>query len=181
MTGLRTLTRDRAQVLRIGQGYFAETYQRPSNQSGSLAATQLLYGMAVGLLAGDVVTNMTVPVQTAGASVTLAKVALYSKTGTLLASSADASASFNSTGLKTVAMSSAYTVPTDDLYYAAFLAVSTVTMPTILRGMGSVTAACAGGIGSGSPVQVVQTGQADLPSPATFVVGSGNTVWIGLS
>lgn len=173
----------RVAVLQRGQGFLAETSPRGAGAfSSTIAITQVLYGMPVGLLAGDIVSNLSIAIQVAGNTVTLAKLGLYSKIGTLLASSAESGASFASTGMKTLAMTTPYTVVTDDLYYTAFLAVSAVTMPTPIRTAGNAIASNNAGVGSGFPFQVVQTAQTDLPATATLVTsGSGISYWIGVS
>lgn len=176
----------RKRLLMEGCGYFAETSDLPCAAATALAATQTVYGMAVGLLGGDVVTNMTVGLQTIGVSVTLMKVGIYTKTGTLLASSADQSSVMNgTTGFKTITLTNQangqpLTIPSDDLYYAALLAVGAGTQPTLLQPKGALNTFQA--INSASSQTVVQTGQTDLPASATFTATSaGRTFWIALS
>jgi hypothetical protein len=70
------------------QGVYAETYPVMNSNGQTITTTGTVYGVGIGLLAGDVVTNLTSRVSLAGATVSLAKMGLYSKAGTLLCSSA---------------------------------------------------------------------------------------------
>lgn len=178
----------RQRVLNEAMGFYAETYPTLAGQGVSTTGTQRVYGVAIGLLAGDVVSNLSVRLITSGNTVTLAKLGLYSKAGVLLASTADMSTQMNAAaGLKTapVALVSGqpFTVPADDLYYAAFLAVSGVTMPSLGRVSAFGADALTAPVGSGSLAVVTQTGQTDLPAQATFTAGGGSAivVWIGVS
>lgn len=163
-----------------GMGYYAEPYPAMLS-SHTITVTQTVYGIGIGLLEGDVVSNLSVRVSVAGNTVTLAKLGLYSKTGTLLCSSADSGASFASTGTKTLPMTTPFTVLATDFYYAAFLGVSAVTMPDMWRAS-NLLAAGWGGVGVGAAILVNQTGQADLPASATLVAQGANTAWwIGVS
>lgn len=161
------------------QGFYAETIQRAAAASASAGTTQVLYGMAIGLLAGDVVANMSVSQQTAGGTLTLVKLGLTSKAGVLLASSADVKANFGSTGVVTTAMSTPYTVLSDDIYYAAILGVGT-TPPALLRGHAGINGF--GAVGVGFPSAVTMASQSDLPATATWVASSsGIAYWVGIS
>lgn len=179
---ITTLPRkDRYQDLVTGQGMIAESFNRMSaSASQTTTVTQELRGAAVGLRAGDVVTNINFLVAVAGTSYTIGRVGLYKKDGTLLASCANDTTIFTATaGMRTVALSAAYTVPTDDLYYPCYLGVFTGTAAQLMRGT-SLSNALAG-IGSGAGGGVAQTGQADLPSPSASFTVSGTAIWIAVS
>jgi hypothetical protein len=164
------------------QGVYAETYPVMNSNGQTITTTGTVYGVGIGLLAGDVVTNLTSRVSLAGATVSLAKMGLYSKAGTLLCSSASNGTAFETTGVKTLPMTTPYTVPTDDYYFAAFIAVSAVTMPTNWRSATFFTANSYAGVGSGQNIAVLQLSQADLPASATFVTStSAISMWIGVS
>jgi hypothetical protein len=122
------------------QGYYAETYPRGAIAGSTVSVNGTIHFGAVGLLAGDVVTAVSVYVQTlaSGFSGTGVTLGLYTKSGALCASSADAQAAFGSTGMKTTAMTTPYTVPSDDLYYAAILSVAS-TPPVLLRGSSGIS------------------------------------------
>lgn len=175
----------RYQALVATQGYYAENLQRATIQSPTIMINQSIYYMPIGLLAGDVVTNVIVDVQVGGSGFTGVgvKVGLCTKAGVQLAASADVSASFGSAGVKTLAMSSAYTVLTSDAYLVELLCVITPgTMPTLWRGIGNtggntlVTGATLGSHG-------VQTAQTDFPAPGVPTYNSTVNLcyWVGVS
>lgn len=116
-------------------GYYAETFPQNATANSSALATGILYTTSIGLLAGDVVTNINIRVATAGSSLTLFKVALLDKNGNRLAVSADQqSAGAVAVGQKQIAMTTPYTVVADDLYYVAMLSVGT-TGPAVVRAL----------------------------------------------
>src|SRR4051812_41502936 len=128
----------RQQVMMEGLGYYAETCPRSILANATVGVTQRVYYVAVGLLAGDIVSRLSIHITTAAATVSLCKVGLYSKAQALLASSTDQSASWVSAGIKDVTLSlqsngTPLIIPTDDVYYAAILSVGT-TPPTCSRG-----------------------------------------------
>lgn len=175
-----TLARETA--MRRAQGVYAETYPAGMTSAQSLMVTGNVYGFAVGLAAGDVVRSISSRCAVAGTTVSLAKHGLYSKTGALLASSASDGTAFESAGVKTLSMSTAYTVLTDDLYYLAIIAVSGVTMPTMFRINAFLGASPMGGVGSGVPPLVVDASEADLPAAATLIASSAEIgIWMGVA
>jgi hypothetical protein len=183
LTNDSSATLVRQQALMEAQGYYAETYPRAASLISSVTTTQEVYYTAIGLAAGDVVSNLLVMLQVVGTTTTLAKVGLYSKANVLLASSADVSSVVNgSAGPKVIPLTAPLVVPTTDGYWAAFLAVSAVTMPTLWRSFPSPFSN--GLFGSASMgASATQTGQADLPATATPVYAAGGalSVWMGVS
>lgn len=173
----------REAILRRALGCYAETQPRTVLTGGStLTVSGTIYGVAVGLLAGDVVSNLSVMVGTlaSGFSGAGLRLGLYSKTGVQLAASVDSQASFGATGVKTIAMATPYLVVTDDAYYCAIITIAT-TPPVLFRGFASGNANTAA-VGSGIPPAVVQTAQTDLTSPATFTATTNSiSVWFGVS
>ena len=165
-----------------GMGYWAETCDRQTAVSSAALTSQLVTFSAVGLLAGDVVTNLTVGVGVAGVSVTMAKIAIYSKTGTLLASTANLTTTFESTGVKTAAVTTPYTVLTDDLYYAAVLAVTASTIPNLRSGHTATSTGTMAAVGSGVMMCGAMAAQSDMPASATIATNNSATfVWVAVS
>jgi hypothetical protein len=171
---------DREDLVLRGQGYVA---YGPTNMGAISASSAVASGTAeftaVGLHAGEIVTNVTCVMLTNGATLSLVKVGLYDKTGTRLAISADNSASFTSGAPKliTTALTAPYTVLADDLYYLAIIAVGT-TGPTLGRGNGTFDAPKLGG--TSPAIAARQAGQTDLPSSATYTA-QGPAYWLGAS
>lgn len=160
-------------------GLIAESCDRTLSPGSFAFTSQSFQGAAIPLMAGQVVTNLHVCVTIAGTNVTVGRLGLYSKAGAVLASCANDTTIWTATaGMRTVQMTAAYTVPADDIYYGCGLAVFTGTAPSIVKGVALSNALAA--VGSGSPLGVNQAGQADLPSPATFVA-SGSEIWVGAS
>lgn len=173
---LTTKPRSRYDLQMEASGIVSEPYSRAHFGSSSLLTSQKLEGALCGVKVGDVLTGVVVGLATNAATLTLAKVAAYTTGGTLVASSANSAANYDSGAgaLKTLAFSAPYTVTSDSALYASLLTVGT-TPPTLMR---DVNQAYMEGIGSGTPLFVTQTGQADLPASATF---SEQTIslWIG--
>lgn len=168
VSGSQATLIDGSRVFLLAQGVLAESYDRRARIASSAVVLGTVYYMAVQLYRGDVVANVSSGVVATG-TLTLAKVALYKKDGTQLAVSANSTATYGSQGLKTHALTAAYTVPVTDLYYLAIVFVGSAA-PTLL---GHTTAGAAAGetngaIGSGSPPIAIQTGQTDMPSPGTL-------------
>lgn len=172
-------TYSRADLRLRSQGYVSEPWPyQLFGTTATILVTQRLDGALCGLYAGDVVTGVAVGVTVNSASLTLAKVALYDTAGNLLASSANTAANYDAAAntRATLAFSTPYTVVTTGSYYACILTVGT-TPPTITRGSNN---------GSNDRISssyfypnVAQTGQADLPNPATFAQ-QAIAYWIGL-
>jgi hypothetical protein len=171
---------DRAQILAAGQGLITQNFDRQTGFGGQILADGTAYFMLVPLCAGDVISNISIHVSTIGVTPTVSKVGLYSKAGILLAASAELGAAWTTaTGTKTAALITPFTVPADDVYYIAVLCKA-ATLPTCTRGPATTSFS---GVGSGAVPYGVQTGQTDLPSPATIAFGSGApfALWVGIS
>lgn len=172
--------RDRDQLALTAQGLITETWPRAAVAS---AATIMVdgraYFIAVGLRAGDVVSNLAIAIHVAGATMTLSKVGLYSKAGTRLAVSADQGTAWQSAGMKNVALASPYTVTADDGYFVAVIGKGT-TLPRLASGNTNVNQAAA--VGSGMLSSGNLDAQTDLPASAT-ISGSADAVayWVGVS
>ena len=169
---------DRHEVLLAAEGLIAEVFPRLDIVASSLGIDGTVYYMAVALLAGEVVTNISVIVNTAGVTMTLSKVGLYDSAFTRLALSADQTTAWESTGVKTIALTSPYTVLTTGLYYVAIVAKG-ATIPAFSR-TGTVALAAVA-IGSGARPFAHQTGQTDLPATGTPAVTAPLPFWAGIS
>lgn len=172
---------DRGQVAQTARGVIAETFPVFAANGTAAPASGDVRGSLVGLRAGDVVANITMNVNTIGATLTHAQFALYKKDGTLLANSADSTASFTgAAGNVTLAMATPYTVPADDGYYVA-LFTSGTTPPTMRTGTSGTALFSA--IGSGAAAGVNFASQSSLPSTATFSASSAasSALWAAIS
>ena len=158
-------------------GYYHETFSKQGQANTSALATGILYATSIGLLAGDVVTNLIIEVNTAGATLTLFKVGLLDKAGNRLAVSADLQSGGNvTTGPKTIPMATPYTIPSDDLYYVAALSVGT-TGPSLSRGLSKAISSVVGSASYGSIAFV--SGQTDIQTTNTLVF-TGATISLPL-
>lgn len=154
-----------------------------ATDSGTLTS-QLVYGSLMGLLAGDLVTNICVEVNQAATSTapTGIYVGVYGKDGTQLAISGNLKSSSiwtAGTGIVAAPLSAAYTIPSDDVYYFTFLMNGSFagTALHLIKSSG-VGSAIVAAFGSGSFPSVGQSSQATLPSPATFVTNAAH-LWFG--
>lgn len=150
-----------------GLGYIAQTFPiQFTTTVGLMAGGSLLAGL-ISLRKGEKVTNGHAWITTAGASLTLSKIGLYSTAGVLLASTADLGTSWQSTGLKTHVFTTPYTALEDAVFYIALLATGG-TLPQTNR-LNSPLAFVAL---SEKPFPVAtQASLTDLPDPATLVAG----------
>lgn len=171
---------DRYKIRMTASGVIAETYDRAVSSSSSVVVSQTIYYCLIGLLKGDVVTNLHIGTvtQSTGAT-TNAYMALYDTSGNRLAVSSDVTTALDSVGMKTVAMASPYTVTTSGAYYVAVLVNNSGTPPTFGRNNSNSTMTA--GIGSGYRLAGVQTGQTSMPSSGTIGTGATIDFWIGVS
>ena len=167
----------REQLLGSGLGCYAETFPHILCLSPSAtAASQTAHGVAIGLRAGDVVTNISMQCENVGATLSLVKYGLYSKTGTRLGVTADIKASLAAAAIVTGALTSAYTVPADDVYYCVVLAVGT-TMPQFQRANATTLVA----VGSAPRPHFDTAGQADLGTTIAVSSNGSRGYWFGIS
>lgn len=164
----------------ISQGLVVQSFDRNILISNAQAlASGQMNGAGVYLFAGDVITNAHWEVYVAGTSVTIGRVGLYNTAGTLLASSANDTAIWTATaGMRTKALSAPYTVLVSGWHYVHLLPVFSGTAPQIGRATNVNFYNLS--VNGGQTPNNVQTGLSDLPSPATFALGSW-TPWIALS
>ncbi|WP_327719877.1 hypothetical protein OG381_34380 [Streptomyces sp. NBC_00490] len=131
----------------------------------------------------SVATNVIVGIEAAGVTLTAGQsfVGLYNSSGTLLSASADQSANWTSTGLKTIALSAPQTLAVGS-YYVAILSVGT-TPPQFAMGAGGATTVSAGLSTAASRFLTGPTAQTSLPASITLAsqtVTSGAR-WAALS
>lgn len=173
--------RTRNQLRIIGQGLVTETYPIATVSSNFQTVSQTVYYNLVGLLKGDVITNIHVALTAIGTTTTSVFVALYDSSGNRLAVSNDLTTALDSTlGMKTLALSSPYTITSDGAYYLSVLIINGTAgnCPTLQRGNG--TSGSNGAVGSGVRAFAGQAGQSTMPTTASF---SNATVayWMGAS
>lgn len=170
--------KSRYEILTEAQGLKGESYPRTALVSSAALATQALRGVLVPFRAGDTVTNLCAAVVAAGVTLTDAWLGLYSTAGVQLAATASAPTTFESVGVKSVAVATPYTVTATGGLYIVALFVGGSTIPSLLSS-GSPSNAT-GAFSGGSAVAVVQTSLTSLPTPATFG-NSGYAIWAGWS
>ena len=145
-------------------------------QSAVLGATGTMTSYAILLYAGDIVTNITFRTSSTGATAPTAYwFALYDAAATpaLMAQTADqGSTAWASATIKTLALSSAQTIPTTGIYRVA-LGMAASTMPTLI---GAVMAAGTSGPLVGSQAQLAVSSGSGLTTTAPSTV-TGVTTW----
>lgn len=169
----------RRRLLLAAQGIKGETLPRAEAQGAFAPAAGDQRASLVGLLAGEVITNLYAHVTAAGVGVTLAKLGIWDSTGTLLASTADIDTEFTSgTGVKGGALSTPLVVPSDGGYYIGLVSVGG-TSATILRASSGITGYSAQAAPGGVPPSVANTGKTDIGT--LTVTASGTAPWFGWS
>lgn len=159
-------------------GSKGETINRElCNETNTTVAGGTLFLQAIWLRAGTVVSNILLhSATTAGATLTNQFAGLYDSTRNLLASSANGtSGAWAAQTMKTFAMQTPYTVPTDGLYYIGFFVTAT-TVPTY-KGHTARTATQLAGqapILQGTSNTGLTTA---LPNPANTITVSTASIW----
>lgn len=153
--------------------------------TGNLApASQSLRATALGLNAGDVITNVLLMIGTAasGLAPTLQKVGILNSAGVVQAASADlsGSAQFTALGIAVCPLSSPLTIATTGLYFAAYVRNGNygTTNPTFLANAspGFNFAALAG-----KPLPLGLTAAVtDMVGPFT-IAAANQGLWFGVS
>jgi hypothetical protein len=174
---------DRDTATAVARGLLSEPYSCSGANAGRTMATQAVLGVLNPVTFGTVVSGVAycITVAAAGTLPTATFVGLFDLTGVQLAVSADvkALANWNATGIFSSPFTTPWTVTQDGCVYAAILknGVYGTTEPQIatmtsIVGTGSKLGANAAGA-------VTQTGQATMPSPATFVANDSYP-WLAL-
>lgn len=171
------------QIRAESQGLKGQNYDRQLARAGVVVVDGTIYFMGVVLRSGQIVTNIHPELLVVGAGVTVAKVGIYTcaaSTATLVASSADLGTAWHSgTGVKTHALSAAYTVPTDGLYYLALICKFSTTAPTFT--MQNNAGGSGGVLSPGIRSHATLAAQTDLATPATVTSTSPLSYWVGWS
>jgi hypothetical protein len=154
-------------------GLIAETFPRTSVTATSAHTSGELRFGAIGLEAGDVLSNVIVFNNAGGVAVTLARAAIYNvSTLALLASSADQSGlAWGAASWKTLPLSASLTIPATGLYYVGVLFVAG-TGPTMAGAPSLFGADVVSPPNNAVQICGRQTGLAALPNP--LVPGTGN-------
>jgi hypothetical protein len=141
----------------------------------SALTTAVMTSVALPLVAGQVVTNLTfVSATTATNTPTNWWFALYSPAGALLRQTADqTSTAWGANTVMTKALATTYTVPTTGVYYAAVM-VKATTPPT-LAGVALHNAVIAGAVVTGMKV-LSQTSGSALTDTAPATIATPTTI-----
>lgn len=149
-------------------------------------ATQLVIASLIGLLNGDVVTNLIVFVANAGSGAvpTRIELGLYDLSDNRLATTGNiaSDAQWTTNSIYGVfALSAPFTITADAGYYVAFLTVGAfgTSNPKILKA-GADTAGLGKAIGSNHRACWQQSGQASLPATATEAAND-DYLWVATS
>ena len=172
-------SKSRQQFAHDARGVLTENIWPGALGNLSALATQVVYGVPLGLKAGDLVTGVLMQggVAAVGAGVpTTVRAGIADSTGKILAVSGNLNAAANfPTGAVKLALASQYTVLADGAYYACVVANGVwTTPPTLYRGTGAATGTA--GISGKLPAGFQWTGQTDLPT-----VGNSLTTTAGMA
>src|SRR5438876_7402171 len=160
----------------FARGLLSEPYPLAQVNTSRTLATQALLGVLVPVQFGTVVSGVAVCIETVAANGTLPTgvfVGLYDLTGVRLALSADvkAVANWNATGLFSFAFTTAWTVTADGAVYACILKNGVWGTEAKIASMTAVTGSGAA-LGANAAGAVTQTGQATIPTTATFTANA---------
>lgn len=130
----------------------------------------------------DTITNVVMDVQTAGATLTSGQcfAALFNAAGTLLSATANQSTNWQSTGLKTMALSAAQAV-TPGLYYAGFFWNGTTGPKFSTSGVQSALNGANSGTYPRFGIDVGHTGLTTAFPSAASVTAAGSGYWAAAS
>lgn len=178
---------ERGQTLRTATGLIAENYPRLTAGTAQTMANgspgDIRAGL-IGLNIGDVITNLHCVCQTAAATVTTLKMALYAGGAigaavSRLATSGNVTTAFDATGLATFPLSAPYTVTSSGGYFIALISVATTGGSVARAGVAGTGGAA--GAGSGYPLGGnVSGGGTDLGATITLTATT-NILWVGAS
>jgi hypothetical protein len=180
----------RNQLFMEARGWYAETI--PNTAAGATSGTNTsgtIYAQAIALLAGDVVTNIIVPIQTGfTTSSGVHKVGLLSslpgaspQTMTLLGSSADQVGSWNAQGLYVVPLTTPVTITTSTMYYIGIISIATTAVATAGSSAASFVSRFSTGASSFASSGLL-AGQTDMVGGSyAMTAGSSRLIWFGVS
>lgn len=180
LSALPSKSARRYEAMLAAQAYYAENFQRSGDSSTVIMLSGRIYYMSIGLVAGDVVTNICVECLTLGSGSTGIgmKAGVYSKAGGQLAVSGDVSATVGATGAKALALTAPYSIPTTDGYFLALLWIGG-TPPVLYRQGAGVGGASLSG---GQMAYASKDSQTDLLASDTISNNANSTAyWVGVS
>lgn len=185
---LETPPGTRAEAHIRARGFLGENFPvNQGNATGGAATDGTVFFSLIGVKPGDVITNLHVAVETAGtgSGCTLAMLSLTDRTGARLAVTADSAADrtkTESTGIKTFALTTPYTVTagTDGLYVGFINKNGTTVCNLLVSGTTDAVAADAltakfRGCATGG------TSQTTIPTSATVAATSAINFWCAFS
>jgi hypothetical protein len=161
------------------------TFDPAAVQGGTLVATAGRLELARVRASGSLITNILLTVTTAGATLTAGRnlAALFTDAGALLATSADQSTAWQSTGLVTCVLGTPQAVTPGAYYRVGFFATGS-TLPTFARGSVAVSAAA---LNPGMAAPTLRYSTADtglttaMPATAGAQTAAATAWWAGLS
>lgn len=180
---------DRERLVAKGQGFVSWAWDPACNNTGLAGVGGDIEATLVGLVAGDVITNILLAVTAAsvGSAPTTVRVGIADTTGKILAVSANvggAGGVYNATGPFPIALSNQYTVPTTGAYYLCKIASSTwgSGQPSFLIG-NSGTLSQYNPTGAGVLRAAKQASQTDLPAvnSSMTLVAPAQAYWFAVS
>ena len=164
-------------------GTLAQTVSRETcpEINGSVLTSGTLFLTMIYLYAGTVVTNISFfSATTAAGTPTNQIFSLYSKNFQLLGNTAnDTTTAWAANSIKTLAMTSAYTVPVSDIYYVGIMVAAT-TVPTLKSSSASLAQLGARFPFSGGNSNTSLT--TTMPNPCTaLITGSNSRPWAAIT
>jgi len=163
-----------------GMGYVAHTYRQILAQGTQANGAGQFVAAAVPIPPDSTITNIHCWIVTAGTGSSNTYAGIYNLSGTKLAETGNESTAFNSTGLKTLALTSPYSISTKGLYYVGWTHDATVTRAA-WAGNEDDRAVVAGPAGV-FPTINHGSGLTSLPASLTPTAATNSTsVWVALS
>lgn len=157
-----------------------------SSGSGQVATSQTLYLMKLIPVMGGTVNNIVVSVGTAGATLTSGQnlAGVYDSTGALIATTADQSTAWGTTGVKTMALTTSVKLKTGQTYFVALLSNGT-TPASFVRGS-ATGVATPNALLSAASYRFCTNGTGLTALPASLTLSSNSasgaqTYWVALS
>lgn len=175
---------ERPRLSLTAQGLVSEPYPGILAGAATAPATQVVYGVLLGLRAGDVVTGIVIrnTVAAVGTDPTTARFGLATSAGVMLAVSGNVNAAASwATGARQHALSAPYTITSEGAYYACYVVNGTwsATQPTPLHATSTTGYTAL----TGKVAPAFQwAGQTDLPAvdASLTLTASGRTYWLGV-
>lgn len=166
----------------VDQGLVGWTYDPAGIQANSTSYTAgVLHLIRVVPDSGGTVASVLISVATAGNTLANCFAGLYDSAGTLLSGSANQATSWQSTGVKAVALTTAQVVAAGSTYYVGVVVGSAVAVPALHLAVFSAVAMAGE---TAAPYRWMTSGSSLTALPASVALGSGAqlalTFWAGL-